>query len=45
MDRKRYSTIVTARLDVKFGWLKEVQQRRLGRCQGMERNDPAGIVT
>jgi hypothetical protein len=45
MARKEYSTIVTARLDVNFGWLREVQQRRSGRCQDTERNDPAGIVT
>jgi hypothetical protein len=45
MARKEYSTIVTARLDVNFGRLREVQWRRSGRCQDKERNDPAGIVT
>jgi hypothetical protein len=45
MARKEYSTIVTARLDVNFGWLREVQQLLSGRRQDTERNDPAGIVT
>jgi hypothetical protein len=45
MAREKYSTIVTARLDVNFGRLTEVQWRRSGRCQDTERNDPAGIVT
>jgi hypothetical protein len=44
MARKEYSTIVTARLDVNFGWLREVQQRLSGHRQ-KDRNDPAGIVT
>src|SRR5882757_4317320 len=31
MAREEYSTIVTARPDVNFGWLREVRQRRSGR--------------
>jgi hypothetical protein len=38
MARKEYSTIVTARLDVNSGWLREVQQRRSGRCPSALRN-------
>jgi hypothetical protein len=45
MARKEYSTIVTARLDVNFGWLREEQQRLSDCRQGTERNDPADIVT
>jgi hypothetical protein len=45
MARKEYSTIVTATLDVNFGWLREVQRRLSGRRKDTERDDPAGIVT
>jgi hypothetical protein len=41
MDRKEYSTIVTARRDVNFGWLRNVGRRRSGRCLDTERDDPA----
>jgi hypothetical protein len=45
MAGKEYSTIVTATLDVNFGWLREVRQRLSGRRQDTERDDPTGIVT
>src|ERR1700722_15121009 len=45
MAREEYSTIVTARLDVNFGWLREVRKRRSGRRQDTERDDLARIVT